>query len=178
MTKIIIVSLNNTDAINLAKTLSSKNDDLSIAPTFITDKMYEDVALNENFIYYMNPIDINLSFKNNSLFYINTVDYISHGITIDDYYSNDIVCLTIDEFNTISPKTIGNNVLIIWLDNKQNKKITNRDLSEVKYFQEALENYTYLYFLNEENEDIADTILKYLYCNDELIRQDILNENS
>lgn len=177
MIKILLVGLQRIDKIELAKKLTSKNDDLSIAPIFTTNAEYKNTEINENFIYYMDTLTVNLSFKNNSFLYINTIDYVSHGITIDDYYNNDIICMSIEEFNSISPKTFEHDeLLIIWIDEKG--KVSNNELTEVKYFQDELSKYNYMYFLNEDMNDISDIILDYLSCNDEQHRNELLNENN
>ena len=177
MIKILLIGLQRIDKIELAKQLTSKNDDLSIASIFTTNVEYKDTEINENFIYYMDTLTVNLSFKNNSFLYINTIDYVSHGITIDDYYNNDIICMSIEEFNSISPKTFEHDeLLIIWIDEKG--KVSNNELTEVKYFQDELSKYNYMYFLNEDMNDISDIILDYLSCNDEQHRNELLNENN
>lgn len=176
--KILITGLKTTDKMTLAKKLITENDDLSIAPMFTSDKTYENIQLNDNYIYYMNTIDVNIAFKNNSLFYVNTDDYVSTGVTLDDYYNNDIILLTINDFNLISPKTLQNeDILIIWLDSKTNGKISESQLSEVRCFQDELDNYKYMYFLNDDVNVICKIILKFINCRDEEEKNRILTEN-
>ena len=50
---------------------------------------------------------INLAYKNNSLLFIKTNQHVSHGISIDDFYNNDICIMNVEEFNLI-PECIFN----------------------------------------------------------------------
>lgn len=176
--KILITGLRTTDKMTLAKQLITMDDDLSIAPMFTSDNTYENIPLNDNYVYYMNTIDVNIAFKNNSLFYVNTDDYVSTGVTLDDYYNNDIVILSISDFNLISPKTLQNDdILIIWLDSKTHGNITETQLAEVRCFQEELDNYRYMYFLNDDIDDVCKIVLKYVNSHDEEEKNRILFEN-
>lgn len=179
MIKILITGIEEINKMNIAKKLEQNNDDLKICPIFTTDKKYKDIELNEDNIYYMDPLTVNLSYKNNSIFYVVSTDEISRGVTMDDYYNGDIVCLSIEEFNTIPQKLLNDdNILIIWLDTKKRKMILSESyLHEVKYFQDAIEDMNYMYFLDDDENEIVDEILKYVNCNDEDEKIKILNQN-
>jgi hypothetical protein len=172
--KIIITGIQKVNKSKLALKLTELNDNLSIMPTFTTDENYE--GIDENFHYKMDLNTIYLAYKNNALLYVNTINNISKGITLDDYYNNDIGIIDINDLNMIPDKQLlEDNVLIVWIDSKFNKNI---DLYEIKYLQQRLTNYKYLYFLENENiDDIANIILEYLNCDDDK-RIELLENNS
>ena len=173
-TKVIITGTHNVNKNQLALRLTELNDNLSIMPTFTTDVDYE--GINEIFNYKIDLNTIYLSYKNNALLYVNTINNISTGVTLDDYYNNDICIIDVSDFNMISDKQLSeNDILIVWIDSKYNKKT---DIQEIKYLQQRLTKYNYLYFLESENiNDIADVILEYLNSPEE-IKIEILENNS
>ena len=172
--KIIITGTQKVNKNQLALKLTELNDNLSIMPTFTTDMDYE--GINEIFNYKIDLNTIYLAYKNNALLYVNTVRNISTGITLDDYYNNDIGVIDVNDFNMISDKQLSeNDILIVWIDSKYNKKM---DIQEIKYLQQRLTKYKYLYFLESEDiDDIANIILKYLDSPEE-IKIEILENNS
>ena len=121
--KTFIVCLYEDKALNVAKDIIKTNDELSIIPRFTTNTEYKN-EVNENYVYYLDVNTVNLSYKNNALLYIKTDKYISSGITIDDFYNNDICYLTVEEFNSI-PEVIFRkyDILVIWVDTKNHKTI-------------------------------------------------------
>lgn len=174
--KVFIVCLDKETALTIAKNMIAINDELSIVPTFTTDTLYKN-KLNDKYIYYLDVNVANLSYKNNALLYIKTKDYISSGITIDDFYNNDICILTIEEFNIISDIVFKkHNVLTVWVDSKSSKALTSTDMIEINYFNTFISNNEYLYFLDSEN-DIHNVILNYIY-GDEETKKLILKENN
>jgi hypothetical protein len=174
--KIFIVCLDKEKALNVAKDIVKINDELSIIPRFTTDTEYKN-EVNENYIYYLDVNTVNLSYKNNALLYIKTNKYISSGITIDDFYNNDICYLTVEEFNSI-PEIIFKkyDILVVWIDTKTHKTISNSDLIEINYFNTFITTINYLYFLENET-DIHNTILEYIF-GDEEKRKYLLEENN
>ena len=128
--KTFIVCLYEDKALNVAKDIIKTNDELSIIPRFTTNTEYKN-EVNENYVYYLDVNTVNLSYKNNALLYIKTDKYISSGITIDDFYNNDICYLTVEEFNSI-PEVIFRkyDILVIWVDTKNHKTISNADLHQ------------------------------------------------
>ena len=174
--KTFIVCLDKEKALNVAKDIVRINDELSIIPRFTTDTEYKD-EVNENYIYYLDVNTVNLSYKNNALLYIKTNKYISSGITIDDFYNNDLCYLTVEEFNSI-PEIIFKkyDILVVWIDTKNHKAISNSDLIEINYFNTFITTINYLYFLETE-EDIHNTILEYIF-GDEEKRKYLLEENN
>jgi hypothetical protein len=174
--KTFIVCLDEQKALNIAKDIVKANDELSIIPRFTTNTDYKG-EVNENYIYYLDVNTVNLSYKNNALLYIKTDKYISSGITIDDFYNNDVCYLTVEEFNSI-PEVIFRkyDILVIWVDTKNHKAISNSDLIEINYFSTFITTINYLYFLETE-EDIHNTILDYIF-GDEEKRKYLLEENN
>ncbi len=173
--KIFIVCLNKQIALDVAKKIVMLNDDLSISPMFTTDSSKN--TPNDNYEIYLDVNTVNLSYKNNSLLYIMTNKYISTGITIDDFYNNDLCIMNINEYNLISEHLFNKyDILTVWIDTKKHGSLTNTDLTEIKYFNSFLEKTKYLYFLEDES-NISDTILDYIK-GDEDKRQYLLKENS
>lgn len=174
--KTFIVCLYEDKALNVAKDIIKTNDELSIIPRFTTNTEYKN-EVNENYVYYLDVNTVNLSYKNNALLYIKTDKYISSGITIDDFYNNDICYLTVEEFNSI-PEVIFRkyDILVIWVDTKNHKTISNADLIEINYFSTFITSINYLYFLENEN-NIHTVILDYIF-GDEEKRKYLLEENN
>lgn len=173
--KIFIVCLNKDISLKISKDILKEDDDLTIIPVFSTDTSYID-EINENYVYYLNSSIVNLSYKNNSLLYILTNNYISYGITLDDFYNNDIAFMNIEEYNNI-PDVIFNkhNILTIWIDSKKHQSINNKINIELKYFNERIKNINYMYFM-EDDINIYDTIIEYIE-GDENKRLELLKEN-
>ena len=178
-TKLIITGIYEDEIYNLAKYLCTIDDNLSITPIFVSS---DNEIQSENY-YVLDTKTIHLAFKNNALLYIKTDDNMSKGITIDDFYNNDISYMTIDEFNNI-PNTAFNidefDILVIWVDNNQHK-VTN-----IKYWIDEIDVLTtrlytdhidYLYFLNETNDHILDVINQFIN-GDEQDKKHLLIENS
>ena len=174
--KTFIVCLYEDKALNVAKDIIKTNDELSIIPRFTTNTEYKN-EVNENYVYYLDVNTVNLSYKNNALLYIKTDKYISSGITIDDFYNNDICYLTVEEFNSI-PEVIFRkyDILVIWVDTKNHKTISNADLIEINYFSTFITSINYLYFLENET-NIHTVILDYIF-GDEEKRKYLLEENN
>ena len=173
--KVFIVCLDKEYSLHIAKSLVYKNDELSIAPTFTTNP--SENIINENYKIYLDVNTVNLSYKNNALLYIKTNQYISSGITTDDFYNNDICIMNIDEYNLI-PEYVFNkyDILTVWIDTKNHGSLQNSDLIEIRYFSSFIENVPYIYFLDTES-NIEDTILDYIKGNEEE-RKCILEDNN
>ena len=174
--KTFIVCLYEDKALNVAKDIIKTNDELSIIPRFTTNTEYKN-EVNENYVYYLDVNTVNLSYKNNALLYIKTDKYISSGITIDDFYNNDICIMNVEEFNLIPECVFSkNDILVIWVDTKNHSSLTYNDMVEFKYFNSFLENNLYLYFIDDE-PNISDIVLEYFY-GDEETRKKLLDENN
>lgn len=198
--KIIIIGPNNINQYkaDLANLIVSKNSDLSIMNTFITDEtMSQQQNINSciDYIYYIPYTKVQEAYKNSSILYC-TIDElhndITHGIMLDEYYNNDIMYLEFLDFNNISDSVFleeninNNNHIIIWLDTKVNKNLNefknHEDIRESKYVYQRMDkhNIPCLYFNidNEHISDISNTILEYYNTTDNEKRQEIILENS
>lgn len=200
--KIIIIGPNNINQYkaDLANLIVSKNSDLSIMNTFITDETMNkcnNINSCTDYIYYIPYTKVQEAYKNSSILYC-TIDEldndITHGIMLDEYYNNDIMYLEFLDFNNISDKVFledekNNNSsshIIIWLDTKLNKNLNefkkHEDIRESKYVYQRMDkhNIPCLYFNidNEHISDISNTILEYYNTTDNEKRQEIILENS
>ena len=108
--KIIILGPNNINQYkaDLANLIISKNSDLSIMNTFITDdtmNKHQNINSSIDYIYYIPYTKVQEAYKNSSVLYC-TIDElnndITHGIMLDEYYNNDIMYLDFIDFNNIS----------------------------------------------------------------------------
>lgn len=161
MTNKVFIIYHDDDLINEIVNYINENTDLQIAKKFISSQ--EDV--NGNF-YFVDQHDINLAIKNNSLLYVTSSNYISTGITLDDFYNNDVFLLKYNEYNFISDIFFTkNNILTIWVDS-QNKsfKIKPNDklYYDLNFVEKRLETVNYLYFLNDKISDIVDSIENFI----------------
>ena len=178
--KFFIVGSSNVDKLSLAKKLIERNDSLSIAETFTNNTEYKEGS-NDNYVYYLESQEIDLAYKNNSLLYVSTDNYISYGMTMDSFYTNDIFCISIKDFNNISNVVFDSklyDILVIWLDERiteMNKEI-REDINESKYLILRLESLKYIYFFDEDNDTISDILLEYLNSDEEK-RQEIIENN-
>lgn len=172
--KLIIIGIDTNKCIKLAQNIVKINDNLSISPKFSTNENYRN--LNELMDYYLSINEIYLAYKNNALLYVHTDNNnISSGVTMDDFINNDITIIPIRDFNMISDKPLQeNNILIVWVDSKSTN---NENFNEIKYLQDRLQNYKYMYFYQEEIDTIAQTIIDYLDAPEEL-KIEILENNS
>ena len=175
--KIFITGSNKIDKLEYAKALENVDDDLSISQIFTNDEQYKD-STNE-YMYYLDPTDIDLSYKNNAFLFITAKDMIYTGITFDSFYNEDIFCVGIEELNAI-PNYIFeyNDILIVWLDTKINgrDKTNDSDVQATKHLIERLDSLNVLYFLDETPENVTNVIMQYLE-GDQETKQKILEEN-
>ena len=174
-TKIIITGLAEIDKNILAQTLVKKDETLSISPVFTTDK-------DDKTKQYMDVRTVNLSYKNNALFYIYTNNYISIGVTIEDYNDYDIFVTNINEFNNISDRFFkDDDIIVVLVDSKKlDNMVVTKYKYELKYLNDRLSNVHFIYFADDLNiiaNNAADIILKYVH-GDEDVRYEILKENS
>ena len=161
MSKKIFIIYHDPDVINtLVDELYIKSNEVNIANKFTTN--INDVKEGRPYsYYYLQTLEVNKALKNNYLLYIITNNYISTGITIDNFYNNDIFCLSYKEYNTIPDIIFSkHDIFTIWIDSKYNKyENINKD---VVFIEKRLENVKYEYFLSHEINEIVDTILNYL----------------
>jgi hypothetical protein len=180
--KIFITGPSTIDKLNIAKVLVEKNDDLSIAERFTNNDEYIN-SENDEYIYYLSTQEIDLSYKNNALLFVNTNNYISNGITLDSYYNNDICVMSLCEFNNISDvifKSELNDIVVIWVDSNIKNNLSKEDVNETEFLQERINsdlNIKYMYFFNESIDNIVNIILEYLDA-DEVKKNELLEENN
>lgn len=177
--KIIIVGLSELNKLEIARELIRRNDNLSIAPHFSSDQsIKEHGELNDDYIYYLDNATISLAFKNNSLLYVMTDGYVSTGVTTDDYYNNDIICIDIIDFNNIPDRyfTKKNENLIIWIDSRVHKHINSSEMLEIRYLQERLDTLPYIYFLDDTVDNVCTCILEYIEASEDR-RREIIEDN-
>lgn len=178
MTKIFIIGLNNIDKLKYAKAIENLDDDLSISQRFTNDTGYKDMPYDE-YTFYLDSMDVDISYKNNAFLFMSSKDMVYSGITLDSFYNEDIFCMNINEFNNIPDYIFEmNDILVVWLDSKTNAKDkeTKEELFGIKHFLERIDKLNTLYFLNENEENVAKVILNYLESNEEG-KQKILEEN-
>lgn len=171
-TKIIITGITKLDVDKLMNKIIHTDDSMNIIPKFTTNK--DDESFYNK---YLDVMTVNLSFKNNSLIYISTINYISTGITTDDFLNNDVCFIDMKNFNNIPDKIFKDfDILVIWLDSKE-VTLSNSDKIESKFFQERIMNLKYMYFLDDNLHTINEQIFRYLEA-DEEEKKNILEENS
>ena len=180
--KIFITGPHNSDKMNLARKLIEYNDSLSIGERFTNDMDYKDKE-NEDYIYFLSTQSIDLTYKNNFMLFVNTNNFISTGITMDNYYNSDVFVMEMDEFNNISNnvfKLESTDIIVVWLDANysKNNDFSGNDIVEASFLEERLinDNIKYLYFYGEDIDTISAIILRYLNSDPEE-RDKILNEN-
>lgn len=174
-TKIIITGLAEIDKETLAHAIVKKDESLSIASVFTTDK-------DDKTKQYLDVKTVNLSYKNNALFYIYTNNYISIGVTLEDYNTCDVFVTNINEFNNISDRFFKtDDIIVVLVDSKKLDNITIAKYKyELKYLNDRLSNVKFMYFTDDlkvTSKNVVDTILTYIN-GDEETRDDILKENS
>lgn len=173
MEKIFIITTLNDDikiALDIAEYISDKYD-LDIATTYITN------ATNNDYKQYFAEFSLNdmiLAFKNNAMLYCLTKNSDSIGISMDEYYNNDIFCMNVEAFNNIS-ESILMNAIIVWIDGKS-RKSSLQEMNNVKILISLLDSIPYLYF-NENSEYIKNVLSEYIEANP-IDRKLIIEENS
>lgn len=180
--KIIIIGPHNIDKLSLAKHIVELNDNLSIGEHFTNDSEYKNNE-NDNYIYYLDSQEIDLAYKNNVILSIDTQNYISYGIMMDNFYNNDIFEMSLKEFNNMSNTAFNSksyDIIVVWVDGPivGNDKLTKEDINESKYIIDRINNgIKLMYFINESFEDISNVIIEYLNASEER-KAEILEENS
>ena len=162
--KVFIVYHNFQPIKELIEYINEITSDISIAKKFTTVNEFNDGSH-----YYLNQKEVGLALKNNSLLYVLTDDYVSTGITVDDFYNCDIFILTYKEYNAIADIIFAKYpILTVWVDSTNNdKNMFNSDLYyEIQYLEKRLETVEHEYYLNDPIEEIANKIIKYLNKNE------------
>ena len=158
--KIFIIYHDETILEDLINNLFNTSNEINISDKFTTDNQAVKNGRPYSY-YYLQTLEVNKAIKNNYVLYVLTDNYISTGITIDDFYNNDIFILNYKEYNAI-PDLIFNkhNILTIWIDSKDGKY---KDIfNDIIFVENRLEKVPNEYFLKGENDEIVNTILNYL----------------
>lgn len=161
--KIFIVGGANTPIIEIADKLVSLDESLKIASKFTSDRQLKDLTYDNNnqHLYYNDNENIHLDYKNNALLYIFSTEYTSEGVTLDEFYMSDIIPLNIENFNVVSEKVLESaSCLIVWIDSKCNSD--NHLMKETKFLMERLDKLAYMYFFDEDTDDICNAIMEYI----------------
>lgn len=177
MEKIFLVANNyNIDNIHLIADKISQLFGLTIAPTCIStlDAVNSESLITKKYFKELDNQVFFLAFKNNAMLYSLVNNNYNIGITMEDFYNNDIFCLSLDALENV-PESRLINSLIIWVD-IPTQNITKQDISSANIILEIIENTPYLYFY-ENVEKIISVVSGYLQGDDET-KQHILEENS
>ena len=157
MKKIFIIYHNQDLIDSYLDKLMEKNDDISFAEKFTSDE-------NDTSKIYMSPTDVKLCLKNNALLYIITRDFVSVGVTLDEFYNNHICLLHYDEYNEISDLIFNkHDILTIWIDSKVKNGMDIKLQQDITCLEQRLETQKYEYFLNDDFEDIYNVIIEFLF---------------
>lgn len=162
MNKKIFIIFHNIYTLNqILEKLQKIDIDYNICDKFTTDINMEDSSYACSYTY-INQIEINKALKNNSLLYIVTNEYVSTGITSDDFENSNIFCLSYKEFNNISDLIFKKyDIMTIWIDSK--KEINMIDTKyEIPLIEKRLESINYEYFLDTETQKIITYIEDFL----------------
>lgn len=176
--KIFIVGPENIDKLKYANALVAIDDNLNICKYFTSDRHFDGMI--GEYLFHMDISDIELSFKNNVLYFIDYNDKKITGITYDDYESSDIIFINLNHFNMIPPFSLPvSDMILVWLDSCEHNENLQKEMIETNYLYETIEenNIPYLYFINEDINDIINIVNNYINA-DEATRREILEENS
>lgn len=176
MEKIFIITT-NTDklktAFDLANYISSKYD-LDVAKTLSSNLDIDIYNYVPEYFTYFDVNDMVIAFKNNAMLYCLSEAEKSIGIPLDEYYNNDIFCMTVEAFNNISESLLMN-VLVIWIDSKYSSVDTNT-MNNVKILMNTLDSIKYMYF-NEDYKIIKRMLCEYIDASPKR-KLELLEENS
>lgn len=158
--KVFIIYHNEKLIKDIINYINKVNNDVLIAKKFISSNDFGDSSH-----YFLNQKEVGLALKNNSLLYVLTDEYISSGITIDDFYNCDIFLLSYKEYNAIADIIFTKYpVLSVWVDSKtSDKAMFDSDFYyEIQYLEKRLETVLNEYYLDDDPSVIGDAILNYL----------------
>lgn len=171
--KTIIIGSDVIDKLEYANAIIALNDNLNICRYFTSESSFDGMIGEYKFS--MSVDDIDLSFKNDALLFIDYRDEYITGIIHEDFENSDIVYMPIKYFNLIPDFLLENDILIVWIDNKSKNNVI--DLSEANYFIERIEEMQIplLYFINDTKELVSKVVIEYLE-GDEISRKKLLEE--
>lgn len=174
--KIILIGINKSRILDVIAAIVSKDDNINIANTFTTDSEYKDMPMTSNWKVYLDNDELYYAYKNNALLCVEMKDkQISEGITMEEFENADIIPMTYEMFNNISPKIIKG-ISIAWVDDLSVHR-SKMIVAKTKEFMELSRNIPTLYFTDEdEYTSISDYIYRYITCKNDLEREKILSE--
>lgn len=163
MIKFLIVGENNIDKKEIVNLLLTNEGMFKVAKYFSTN---EEEA-KQDFYYYLSNQELHICYKNNAILFVKTALFDSIGITLEEFYENNIIFMNTEDFNNISNRVFlsNNELIIVWLDTKNhNHNDIKKEIKESSYLQEKIDmdNLKYLYFLDKPNIEIMDVICEYL----------------
>lgn len=176
MEKIFIITTSKDKlktAYDIANYISSKYD-LDVAKTFTSNLDIDICKTVPEYFTYFDVNDMIIAFKNNAMLYCLSEAEKSIGISLDEYYNNDIFCMTVEAFNNISESLLMN-MIVIWIDSKVSNGSTDI-MNNVKILLNTLDSIKYMYF-TEDYKVIKRTVCEYIEASPK--RQlELLEENS
>jgi len=163
MIKFLIVGENSIDKKEIVNLLLTNEGMFKVAKYFSTN---EEEA-KQDFYYYLSNQELHICYKNNAILFVKTALFDSIGITLEEFYENNIIFMNTEDFNNISNRVFlsNNELIIVWLDTKNhNHNDIKKEIKESSYLQEKIDtdNLKYLYFLDKPNIEIMDVICEYL----------------
>ena len=176
MEKIFIVTTDSKDmstAYKIASYISSKYD-LDIAKTFTSSLEIDVCKETPEYYTFFDVNDMVIAYKNNAMLYCLSEAEKSIGISLDDYYNNDIFCMSVEAFNNISESLLMN-ILVVWIDSKSSNVDVNTT-NNVKILMNTLDSIKYMYFI-EDYKIIKRVLCSYLDATPTK-QLEILEENS
>ena len=163
MIKFLIVGENSIDKKEIVNMLLSNEGMFKIAKYFSTNEEES----KQDFYYYLSNQELHICYKNHAILFVKTTLCDSVGITLEEFYENNVIFMNTEDFNNISNRVFlsNNELIIVWLDTKNHD--TNQIKKEIKessYLQEKIDtdNLKYLYFLDKPTIEIMDVICEYL----------------
>lgn len=120
--------------------------------------------------------EVVMAYKNNAIFScITDANNSTTGITMDEYYNNNVIYLSVAELMNVPDHKLTN-CLLVWIDSDKCSCVSE-DITIATNMESIIHNCDYLYFLRSELDLAVETICKYLDSDTEE-RQIILEENS
>lgn len=176
MEKIFIITTSKDKlktAYDIANYVSSKYD-LDVAKTFTSNLDIDICKSVPEYFTYFDVNDMIIAFKNNAMLYCLSEAEKSIGISLDEYYNNDIFCMTVEAFNNISESLLMN-MIVIWIDSKASNGSIDI-MNNVKILLNTLDSIKYMYF-TEDYKVIKRIVCEYIDASPK--RQlELLEENS
>lgn len=188
-TKIIIICSEDQSQImsEIRNRLMQADSDLSAINSFTTDvsaPKNKDASL--CYKYYIPYTEVMSAFTNCSCVWCTTDksnEEITSGVMSEDWYNNDIMCCSFYEFTCVYSSYLKNadDILCVWCETGYSSK-QERIYAEYVMFRIELFELPFMYFNikrgKESVTDAVNTVLKYITCETEEERADLIEQNS